>query len=230
MTTPSIPSIPHGFCHCGCGKKTTIPNQNNPSVGYVKGVPMRYLRGHSGTKPRIDFSHEPPFIVDGVYCKKIDLTGGHFAIIDAGDYPALSAFNWLPVWSRTRKDYYAARVQKKEEGRPAMIFMHRQILGLSPNDPRTGDHINTDGSTLDNRRKNLRIATNQEQQRNKRRQSNNTSGFKGVHLHAQSGKWRASIGVDGGYKSLGLFVTPEEAHAAYCAAAKKYHGEFARTA
>lgn len=229
MTTPSIPSIPYGYCHCGCGNKTTVPNENNPSVGYIKGVPMRYLRGHSRTKPRFDFSDAVPFKIEGVYCKLIDLTKGHFAIVDAEDHLSLSAFNWLPAWSGTKKAYYATRMQKKEEGRSVNILMHRQILGLSPEDTRTGDHIDADGSTLDNRRRNLRIATNQEQQHNKRRPSNNTSGYKGVHLHAQSGKWRAVIGVDGGDKSLGLFATKEEAHAAYCAAAKKYHGEFAKT-
>lgn len=40
--------IPYGHCHCGCGEKTTVPKWNNPAIDYVKGVPMRYRRGHSG--------------------------------------------------------------------------------------------------------------------------------------------------------------------------------------
>jgi len=40
-------------------------------------------------------------------------------------------------------------------------------------------------------------------------------------------KYRAKIGVGNRRFSLGYFDTPEQAHAAYLEAAKKYHGEFA---
>jgi hypothetical protein len=105
--------------------------------------------------------------------------------------------------------------------------MHRVIMGLSKGDGLEVDHINT-GETLDNRRDNLRIANDSEQQSNQRKSRANTSGYKGVGFHKQSGKWRAYIGVNYKLIHLGVFLTPEEAHAAYCEAAIKYHGAFAR--
>jgi hypothetical protein len=37
-----------GLCGCGCGKPTNIAPQTRPEVGFIKGQPYRYLRGHSG--------------------------------------------------------------------------------------------------------------------------------------------------------------------------------------
>jgi hypothetical protein len=90
------------------------------------------------------------------------------------------------------------------------------------------DHIN--GDKADNRLVNLRAATQQQNNRNTGKRKDNASGFKGVCFHLRSKKWMASISI-GGSKStyLGLFDTPEEAHAAYCSAAQKHHGEFAKT-
>jgi hypothetical protein len=59
---------------------------------------------------------------------------------------------------------------------------------------------------------------------------NNTSGFKGVTWHNVNLQWQARIAVGGKRKSLGYFNTPEEAHKAYCKAAKAHFGEFARVA
>jgi hypothetical protein len=39
--------------------------------------------------------------------------------------------------------------------------------------------------------------------------------------------WHAKINTGSKIISLGYFATPEEAHAAYCDAAEKHHGEFA---
>src|ERR1043165_3940616 len=85
------------------------------------------------------------------------------------------------------------------------------------------DHI--DGNGLNNRRSNLRLATYAQSSMNRGRNIKNSSGYKGVDL--KDGKWRAEIQVSRKKVYLGRFSTPEEAYAAYCEAAKKYHGEFA---
>lgn len=91
------------------------------------------------------------------------------------------------------------------------------------------DHINE--NKADNRLVNLRLATNTQNTCNRGKNINNTSGFKGVSWHKRVGRWQAQIGVgrDTGRRTicLGYFNTPEEAYAAYCVAAAKYHGEFA---
>ncbi len=87
------------------------------------------------------------------------------------------------------------------------------------------DHIN--GIRDDNRFANLRQATRQENKCNSLKHANNTSGYKGVHWDKGTRKWRAQV-YEGGKKfHLGLFETPEEAHAAYVAEAQKRHGVFA---
>lgn len=85
------------------------------------------------------------------------------------------------------------------------------------------DHIN--GNRADNRLSNLREATPGQNAHNAKARSTNKSGLKGVSLHR--GRWHARIVVDYKMIILGYFPTKEAAHAAYCVAAKKYHGEFA---
>ncbi len=88
------------------------------------------------------------------------------------------------------------------------------------------DHIN--GNRTDNRFANLRIATNSENARNSRRRTNNACGYKGVHFKKRLSKFVAQITVNRRVYHLGVFKTAEEAHTAYCKAAKENFGEFAR--
>jgi len=88
------------------------------------------------------------------------------------------------------------------------------------------DHEDTNASN--NRWTNLRPATHTQNQYNRTKLKNNTSGFKGVSLHRPSGKWFAMIRVDGAQNFLGAFDTAEEAGEAYRQAALKWHKEFAR--
>ena len=90
----------------------------------------------------------------------------------------------------------------------------------------TIDH--RDGDVTNNRWNNLRRATWSQNNANRRRPSHNTSGFKGVSLCRKSGKWLAFIGKKGRMIYLGGFLTPQAAHDAYAAAARKLFGEFAR--
>ncbi len=101
-------------------------------------------------------------------------------------------------------------------------FLHRLIM--NPPKGMVVDHIN--GDTLDNRRENLRVCTQFENMSNRKTNTNNKFGFKGVNYHKQSGKYRARISVANRRISLGLYSTPEDAFEAYKNASKIYHKEF----
>ena len=110
-----------------------------------------------------------------------------------------------------------------------LVKLHRLIWALAYGHwPRNFiDHIN--GNPSDNRLANLREATLQENAFNQKRQVNNTSGVKGVYFRKDREKWVSRITVDGKLKTLGFFLSKEEASQAYCAAAAEIYGEFART-
>jgi hypothetical protein len=146
-------------------------------------------------------------------------------------FEALSTVKWYAQWAPSTKSFYAMRRGSRKDGRP-VILMHRIILGLSPDDPRTGDHALHD--TLDNRefvdgKENLRLASNREQQQNHRKHKTNTSGFKGVSFRKWTGRYRAQIRIEGKRLDLGERDTAEAAFKElYVPAALKHHGRFAR--
>lgn len=86
------------------------------------------------------------------------------------------------------------------------------------------DHI--DGNPANNKISNLRLATKQQNGRNRRAMSR--SGLKGVSLDKRRGLWRARIKVAEKHMWLGYHPTKEAAAEAYAVAARKYFGEFAR--
>jgi len=92
----------------------------------------------------------------------------------------------------------------------------------------TIDHKN--GDKRDNRISNLRLATREQQLRNIPRHRDNKTGFKGVmRTSAKSPSYVSTIYYNKKNHYLGRYKTPEEAHEAYCKAAHKFFGEFART-
>jgi hypothetical protein len=105
--------------------------------------------------------------------------------------------------------------------------MHRFIMNAP--DGLDVDHIRP-MDTLDNRRSNLRLATESQNAMNRRIQSNSETGCKGVSRTAKSGNYRARITINGEVICLGTRKTKKAASALYWEAALKYHGEFARLA
>ena len=91
------------------------------------------------------------------------------------------------------------------------------------------DHRNK--NMADNRWGNLREATASQNAANKSMLPANKEGAKGVVKVTRFGvaKFEARIRVDGKQLHLGRFDTRQEAHAAYCNAAEKHFGVFART-
>lgn len=149
--------------------------------------------------------------------------GKYEAIVDDCD-ANIATLNWLALI--TKRVVYAIRFPSKTVG-ITHILMHRVILsrklGRPLNTNEIVDHINNNG--LDNRRVNLRVATPAQIRMNVRRSTKNKLGFKGVKKRGN--RYRSVIRINGKQIHLGYFDTPEQAHAAYCAAAKEYFGEFA---
>jgi len=167
-----------------------------------------------------------PFKIEGVYCRLIPLSHGFHTIVDAADYEWLMQWKWF-CWKSKEGNCYARRGDRGRFGFQIQILMQREILGLGYGDRRIGDHIDC-GSTLDNRRGNIRIADYSESSANQRKRRN-AKWLKGVY-HSNRGKkrWKAAIQWRYMRIPLGDFHTEQEAHAAYCEAALKYHGKFAR--
>jgi hypothetical protein len=91
--------------------------------------------------------------------------------------------------------------------------MHRFILGLRQGDPDV-DHINRNG--FDNRKVNLRLATQVTNQHNAKLRVDNTSGYKGISWYKSIGKWVARIRVVGGkQRFLGSYYSRLKAHNVY---------------
>lgn len=127
------------------------------------------------------------------------------------------------AWHLTRQGYYArdARV----DGRKIKVLMHRELCGLEYGDRRQVDHIN--GRKTDNRRCNLRVVSDAENQRNVGMVGNNTSGCKGVSLYKRDGTWEAHCGLGGKKYTAGRYACKLEAFMVAARLRMRLHGAFA---
>jgi len=154
--------------------------------------------------------------------KTIELTQGYVATVDDEDYDLVASYKWCA--SKNGKN----NIYAKRESYGKKIYMHREILGLSCRE--RIDHI--DGNGLNNTRENLRMSDAKQNGMNRGKQSNNTSGYKGVVLQKKCNRWQAQLTwrENGRRKNiyLGLYATPQEAAIAYNRAAIEMHGEFAK--
>lgn len=154
----------------------------------------------------------------------IPLTKGCVAVVDDMDSD-LAKFKWTAAIGKHK--HYAQRSGTRINGKRPTIKMHRLIMERMLGRPllktELVDHVDNDG--FNNRRENLRLANNSQNAANSRKRNGQ---YKGVSWNKKSEKWLAQIMVYGKTIRLGLHVTPEEAYAAYCEAAKLHFGEFAR--
>jgi HNH endonuclease/AP2 domain len=126
-----------------------------------------------------------------------------------------------PVGHVARNGYIGTHLPKQ------CALAHRVVWAMCYGDPALSQIDHIDGDRANNRIGNLRLATASENSHNSRMRKHNKHEAKGVCYDKNRHKWSAYITHE--YKNifLGRFITIEEAHLAYCAAADRLHGDFA---
>lgn len=164
--------------------------------------------------------------------KQIKLTQNQFALVDDDDFEWLSHRKWYAHFDKNYANggaYKALCNSFTVMGKRKTLYMHREIiarlLDRKLNQCEMIDHIN--GNTLDNQRSNLRIASPAQNQYNRNKAKNNTSGFKGVTWSKFHNKWVAQIKINKKHIHIGYFNDIQSAAKAYNQAALDLHGDYA---
>lgn len=149
------------------------------------------------------------------------------ALVDAVDLPLVFPFTWSATTSgrrygRLQEQWYAHAYVPGSGHRGTFVRMHHVIMpGIS-----RVDHRN--GNGLDNRRENLRPATNSQNSANAAKQPGCSSRYKGVAWSKRAQSWSAQITRDRHKTHLGYFDSEPDAARAYNVAALNIWGEYAR--
>lgn len=152
---------------------------------------------------------------------EMKVAGGVWVLLDRDDWEWAVKHNWcFDDKGYTKRNNWV-------EGKNKTIKLHREIMARAGYDIEgvKVDHKNQ--NPLDNRKCNLRIATHRQNQRNCKKRSHNTSGYKCVSFNKNAGKYSASIKLETGSHHLGLYEDPVYAAKVYDQAAIYFYGEFA---
>lgn len=155
--------------------------------------------------------------------RTIPLTQGFEALVDADDFEYLSQWKWRAAL-KSGGQVYARRTAHIGDER-IEILMHRVVTSAPPGV--VVDHINR--NSLDNRKANLRFASDAQNTWNRGLDVRNRSGLKGVWFRKSANRYDAALTHRGKRIALGSFRNAEDAALAYDAAAIYLRGPFAVT-
>ena len=153
------------------------------------------------------------------YTENTDSYGRNEFYFDLEDYDKIKN----NYWSFNKNDYLDAWGHKQHDGKITLI-LHRIIMG-DPDGYKI-DHIHGSSTKNDNRKCNLRIATNQQNTMNSKMHSNNTSGVTGVSWDSRSSRWVVQIGYKMKRIHVGYYDNFDDAVVARKNAEEKYFGEW----
>lgn len=124
----------------------------------------------------------------------------------------------------TRGGYWYISVLNRQ--RPAHILAWLYCYGVLPDGPL--DHIN--GDRLDNRIENLRVVTKEQNQHNRKLNTNSGTGVKGVTRRNDTGRYQGKVMFMGKSYSAGVYTNLKDAEMAVKQLRAKLHGDYARDA
>jgi len=155
-------------------------------------------RAYRTTKFRANQTKKLP---DGA--RRIHLRGGLYTVVSEEDYPRVRHLRWTAHRAQTRV-YATAALGGKS------VYLHRLLMDFPPGF--TVDHIDGDG--LNNRRENLRIASQVLNTLNARRRRATRRNLPvGVRLRRR--RFSATLKLGKRLYHLGSFPTPDQAARAY---------------
>lgn len=156
-------------------------------------------------------------VVDDDVAELCEILGWRWcATVGSGRSKIVYAVHRLPTGGRL--GYRTPHGVTRSRG---FIWLHRFVIGAPPGI----DVDHWDGNGLNNRRGNLRLATESQNGANSVAVWG-AIGFRGVTV-GYLGKFRAQIRINGKQTNLGDYATPQEAHAVYLAKRVELHPEFA---
>lgn len=206
------------WCLCDCQinmpeteQKLVLVTSPNLTRGNTKscGCLQKEIASDIHSKPnKYDWSKEY-----GVgYTSQPDSYGRYEFYFDKEDFDKIKDYTWS-----FSNDYL-------RDTKDRSIAMHQLILptdnGFIP------EHIHGEKTKNDNRKENLRIATQSQNMMNTKTRSNNTSGTRGVYWRNDTQKWCAIIQINKKCISLGCFNNFDDAVNARKVAEEKYFGNF----
>lgn len=151
---------------------------------------------------------------------ELPLTQGKVAIVDLDCPTSILERTWFA--RRVRRihgdDVFYATFGEKTANGIRIIYLHRELLGLSRHDRTLVDH--EDGDGLNNRRSNVRTCSSLQNNRNKQPRRHSSSRFYGVSWNSAQRQWVARVRWTdaGGHRrstSIGVFRGEAEAAMAY---------------
>lgn len=193
------------LCECDCGNVKEIISANlihgkTNSCGCLQREMASKLNTKRGNR----------YEICGDYVKVFLENSKEPMICDLDDWEIMKLYTWFS------SNGYAATHKEKDSS--ILTYFHKEVVNR-----KSGfviDHINR--NSLDNRKRNLRVTTQQINTINRGIGKNNTSGIKGVHRRKDTGRWSATITLNHKTIYLGCYDTLKDADNARKIAEEKY--------
>lgn len=171
------------LCKCDCGNECIVAKRS-------------LIRGHAKSCGCLIYKKTDNIIIDkGDYCEM--LVNSKYeeepikVLIDKEDVERVKELRWIAHYETTINGYYIHGWSRRNKDIKERKHFALQRFLMNPPANMQVDHINR--NTLDNRKSNLRICTQQENANNKGNYKNNTSGYKNIWYATHDKIWVCEI-------------------------------------